>query len=603
MHTMHTPRWAFLGMVLAVATAFGLLAGGAIAVHAQNTTGTCTAPASGSTNCTLVTAVAVAPGGTLTATVTNPAGATITNVTPLPTGCTLTGAGSGAVTVTCTSASTGIPAGASLVEAVAIPSATTSVIEIVSYNANGPVTAGAGVPAQTSTTGSCLPATTPPGNVTCTNIPTATTVAGGTLTFGVLNQAAGGSVQITAASSTGNCPLTTTLPQPAAPAGSALVTFTCGTGQSIPAGATVSATVAVTAPASPFSAPSEQTISNANGPIAGAPAVPSPTQTTATFSVTAVVPTPQIVAINPASGAAGSTVTIIGSGLNGATAINFGATPGTNLQCNASGTQCTVNAPNLPAGTAASVAVTTPGGTSNAFTFTFTSLAPLTVQVSGPATGTVGQALSFTASATPSSGATISSYAFSFSDGGTASGQNVTHTFNSAGTFTVTATATDSAGATGTGSTTVAITTVAPPGVPVTYQPGWNIVAGPSGTIITGNVGPLYTFQAGNTAYQVISNGTPLVAGQGYWAFFSAATTVSLPIASPQGMTVTMPAGQFIQVGNPTNTTVSISGADAVDTFDPVANTYRTGVTTLSPGQGAWVFSYAGGPLTITPTR
>jgi len=138
-------------------------------------------------------------------------------------------------------------------------------------------------------------------------------------------------------------------------------------------------------------------------------------------------------------------------------------------------------------------------------------------------------------------------------------------------------------------------------GIPVTYQAGWNLVAGPAGTVITGDFGPLYTFQAGNTAYQVIPNGSPLKAGESYWAYFPAPATVSLPTVSSQGITLLLPAGQFVQVGNPTNTTVTVSGAEAVDTFDPSSNSYAVGMTLL-PGQGAWVFSYSGGSVAITAT-
>jgi PKD repeat protein len=606
-----SPRWAFLGLIAAIAVGIGLFAGGTLSVFAQNTSGACTAPAGGITSCTLNAAIAVAPGGTLTIALTGPTNATITNVTGLPTGCTLTsGAGTTSVTITCTnttSTSTGIAQNTPLVEQIAVPTGATSVTEIVTYNANGPQSGTAGVTSSSSFTGACTPASSA-GTVTCTNNPLTTTVSGGTLTVNVFNTASTpDTVQITSAAPAtyGTCTLSSTTPVPTTAGTNTSITYSCAAGQSIPAGTPISVPVAVAGSTFPTT-PSETTIANANAPISGVQAVPSSTVTTATFTVATVTPTPVITAITPNSGAAGSIVTITGTGLSGATGITFGNTAGTNIQCNAAGTQCTVVAPNLAAGTSSFVSVTTAGGTSNTVGFSFTSLAALTPSVSAPTTGTVGTPVSFFVTATPSSGATISNLSINFGDGSSpvavSSGQTVSHTYTAAGPYTVTVTATDTAGASGAGSTTITISAAAPPGVPVTYQPGWNIVAGPSGTVVTGNSGPLYTFQAGNTQYQILSSGTPLVAGQGYWAYFTTATTSSLPIVTPQVATVSIPAGQFVMIGNPTDTTVTISGpADAVDTWDPVANTYRTGVTTLNPGQGAWVFSYSGGTLTLTP--
>jgi hypothetical protein len=74
---------------------------------------------------------------------------------------------------------------------------------------------------------------------------------------------------------------------------------------------------------------------------------------------------PSVTAIHPTSGppAGGTKVTIVGTDLNGATAVHFGTTTVTTLTVNASGTRVVVHA---PAGTAGpvDVTVTTPGGTS-----------------------------------------------------------------------------------------------------------------------------------------------------------------------------------------------------------------------------------------------
>ncbi len=98
---------------------------------------------------------------------------------------------------------------------------------------------------------------------------------------------------------------------------------------------------------------------------------------------TLVVAAPTVTRLTPASGpaAGGNNVVIEGTNLSGATAVNFGTTPATNLVVN-SPTQITATA---PAGTSTvNVSVTTPGGTSanNGTSDDYTYVAP-TFEVSG----------------------------------------------------------------------------------------------------------------------------------------------------------------------------------------------------------------------------
>jgi hypothetical protein len=145
---------------------------------------------------------------------------------------------------------------------------------------------------------------------------------------------------------------------------------------------------------------------------------------------------------------------------------------------------------------------------------------------------------------------------------------------------------------------TVTVTNPAPTGLTVTYSPGWNLVAGPTGTVVTGNIGPLYAFRPGDSSYEVIPTGTPLTAGTGYWAYFSQTTTSSLGSFNPGSMTEQLPAGQFVMVGNPGAMSATVSGADIVYTYSVSAGYQRT--TTLAPGQGAWAFSANGGTVSLT---
>jgi hypothetical protein len=91
---------------------------------------------------------------------------------------------------------------------------------------------------------------------------------------------------------------------------------------------------------------------------------------TSTGNFTYVIPAPAISAISPSSGSTqgGTTVTISGANLAGATSVTFG---GVTAKIAAdSGTQITVTSPPGTAGTV-TVTVTTPGGTASA-SFTYT---------------------------------------------------------------------------------------------------------------------------------------------------------------------------------------------------------------------------------------
>lgn len=138
-------------------------------------------------------------------------------------------------------------------------------------------------------------------------------------------------------------------------------------------------------------------------------------------------------------------------------------------------------------------------------------------------------------------------------------------------------------------------------GLSVIYPAGENLISGPPGTVVSGAQGPLYTYQAADSGYETIAAGTPLQAGLGYWADFAAPTTVILAPAqslfSGGSITVPLPAGHWIMVGNPWSSQATLSGADAIFTYDPVKG-YAAAIS-LAPGQGAWAISVKGGTLTI----
>lgn len=231
----------------------------------------------------------------------------------------------------------------------------------------------------------------------------------------------------------------------------------------------------------------------------------------------------------------------------------------------------------------------------------------LSLTISGPTTATAGAAVSYAVSATGNVPADVV-YTWSWGDSSANStGQSVTHTFAAQGVYTVTVTASSAStpSATGTATTTVTVSgpaaTPTPTGPSVLYPTGWNLVAGATGQTFPGASGPLYTFQAGDTNYETLPQGSPISAGRGYWAFFNAPTNVPLIASTQSSITVNVPAGQFIMVGNPSQTqTMTVRGADVVYLFDPTANNY-TASNVLPPGKGAWVYSDAGATITIAP--
>jgi eukaryotic-like serine/threonine-protein kinase len=88
---------------------------------------------------------------------------------------------------------------------------------------------------------------------------------------------------------------------------------------------------------------------------------------TAAGQFTYVNPPPALTAISPNNGFAGTTVTISGTNLGGATSVSFGGAAGTITADSAS--QITVTSP--PGNGTVNVTVTTPSGTSNAVQFTY----------------------------------------------------------------------------------------------------------------------------------------------------------------------------------------------------------------------------------------
>jgi len=85
-------------------------------------------------------------------------------------------------------------------------------------------------------------------------------------------------------------------------------------------------------------------------------------------------------------------------------------------------------------------------------------MAPIAKITTDKTSGAAPLAISFNASESTDSDGTIASYAWSFSDGSTASGVTASHTFNTVGTYLATLTVTDNKGAVSTANTNISVT-------------------------------------------------------------------------------------------------------------------------------------------------
>ncbi len=136
-------------------------------------------------------------------------------------------------------------------------------------------------------------------------------------------------------------------------------------------------------------------------------------------------------------------------------------------------------------------------------------------------------------------------------------------------------------------------------GFSVTYAAGWNLVGGPTGTVLTGTAGSIYTLTPSSGAYVALPSNTPLQGGVGYWAYFPGPATVTLPQTVTTSTTAPLPAGPFVLIGNPSDAMATVSGSGAVVlTYDPASGMYAQ-TNQLLPGQGAWAASSVGGQLSI----
>jgi PKD repeat protein len=113
-----------------------------------------------------------------------------------------------------------------------------------------------------------------------------------------------------------------------------------------------------------------------------------------------------------------------------------------------------------------------PSGTAN--------VPPNAVMSANPASGTAPLTVTFNASGSSDPDGSISSYSWSFGDGGTATGLSASHTYSAAGTYSARLTVTDNRGATGSATTTISVGTN-----PATIAAPSNLTAAESNHVVT----------------------------------------------------------------------------------------------------------------------
>jgi hypothetical protein len=109
----------------------------------------------------------------------------------------------------------------------------------------------------------------------------------------------------------------------------------------------------------------------------------------------------------------------------------------------------------------------------------------------------------------------------------------------------------------------------------------------------------LSTYQPGDSSYESMPSNSPVKGGKGYWAYFASSSTQNLARTTAGAVSMNLPAGTPVLIGNPGSGMATVSGATTVSTYDPTTNQY-VATTTLKPGQGAGAEVDDGGTVTIT---
>jgi len=300
---------------------------------------------------------------------------------------------------------------------------------------------------------------------------------------------------------------------------------------------------------------------------------PAGTSSTSAADQYAYLAAPIVTQVNPAAGptGGGTSITITGTGLAGATAVRFGLTNATNFAVN-SGTKITATAPAGTVGTV-DITVTTPGGTSTTSAADqYTYAAAPTVTGVSPITGPAAGGTSVTIAGTNLAGATAVKF-------GTVS---ATITTDTATGITATAPAGSAA--------TVDVTVTTPGGTSATSAADqYTYVAAPAVTQVAPTAGPT----AGGTVVTI--TGTNLTGATA--VKFGSTNATNFAVNSATKVTATAPAGN---AGTVDVTVTSPAGTSATSATDQYTYAAQPTVKGLNPTSGP---ATGGTTVTITGTN
>jgi hypothetical protein len=326
------------------------------------------------------------------------------------------------------------------------------------------------------------------------------------------------------------------------------------------------------------------------------------------------VPPPAVTSISPEVGAqaGGTTVTITGTNLEEATAVDFGSSSATSVVVNSENSITAVSPAGTP-GETVDVSVTTPGGTSAtsaADRFRYLQTAPLLVERISPTTGplTGGALVRIRGSAFV--GATAVDFGSTSATSFTVTSQHTIKAIAPAGTGTVDVTVTTPEGVSPTSSTDQFSYVVAPPTIEALAPSEAREKGGTTVKIIgTGFIGATEVHFGSAPATSFVANprGTSILAVDPT-AELAGKATVDVTVTTPEGTSAITPADRFTyELLQPIvsrlslhkgpaggGTTVVISGKSFVDVlsvdFGSVAATSFTvnsggSVTATSPAE------------------
>src|SRR5438132_13430343 len=76
------------------------------------------------------------------------------------------------------------------------------------------------------------------------------------------------------------------------------------------------------------------------------------------------------------------------------------------------------------------------------------------------------------------------------------------------------------------------------------FPPGWNLVAGPTGSRLVGATGSIYSLQPGDASYELLPSDAPLKSGWDFWAYFPGGGSL-IPATDTAAYAVTLAPGQW----------------------------------------------------------